>query len=796
MKRELKMITVRKKSSFLRFLDPKDIYSLITQICFLNNKNKKVFKRNEIEVKDVEIADIVSYQNSTENASGECFIKFFTQDFDRHGKNGNLTEIECIENAKRLWEILGKPTPSVIQRSKNGEGVHFLCLAECEKPVYSRVFKDGLSSGWRYYKPYETIYKTLSEKYGTDVSMKNAVHAIDLEANGKLFPLAFEIVEIIENNGIVKPIVINDDLAEKVVQYFKRTKDIYDIERVVLRAISYLGACKENRNNCLYSTVADVFKYSHIPGFNESKMEGLIQDACVKNGYIQEHGMGDFKSTFISGKKKGKSNLTNLEDGFILTPERDILYDPESTYEADLMREVLNKLGKEFYYLKDAKSFYNKENGEYYNIESVMAQSKIRFFKEVEVKKQVERKRLTNYDNIIKNALKYPVEILGWERSLEKIITRPCYNGNEIIYQSGHTQDVLAEIPEIKNSKIKSIDDFLKGYSFVSVRSKVYALIAMIAAFGSEYWGWRKPAFYFTASSQEGRDSGKTTLARIIGFIRSDKIASFALDDDERKINKEEIKKTMLPKIKTGARTILIDNLPSDASEFKWSELDSWLTQKTWSARVLGSSECYETENNILYIMTGNLVGLSEDLMSRSCVIVFSDKYKGSGEYAENPDQEMLGLELSFKIKKLFEKWILTGKPRAKISDVDKYVTSRNKFPDFWQDALGILKINNIDISFPDQVELECYQNGATSYDELIEFFAKRQYLEFLTAKDLIQKEYEDLEKRFKIGGKNSSFKLGKILSDLHKKYPDRVLRFIGSHNISSYSFPKKERED
>jgi hypothetical protein len=94
-------------------------------------------------------------------------------------------------------------------------------------------------------------------------------------------------------------------------------------------------------------------------------------------------------------------------------------------------------------------------------------------------------KRLHLHDSLLKIALEYNVTSLGWKNCINRVITRPKYVDGKIYLGDGFYDNNLFRFDE--KTEDVNLDDIIGGYEFISERSRTYAIIAMIAAFGTHF---------------------------------------------------------------------------------------------------------------------------------------------------------------------------------------------------------------------------------------------------------------------------------------------------------------------
>ncbi len=117
------------------------------------------------------------------------------------------------------------------------------------------------------------------------------------------------------------------------------------------------------------------------------------------------------------------------------------------------------------------------------------------------------------------------------------------------------------------------------------------------------------PGFLINASVQA---TGKTTLARLVHIITTGCDMPVA----ELSTEPAETKKVMLTFLMTQQPIICFDNVP-DGATLNDSTLAAVLTSQTYRGRILGLNKEAEVLTNSTFILTGNNITMSKDLVSR-----------------------------------------------------------------------------------------------------------------------------------------------------------------------------------
>jgi hypothetical protein len=143
------------------------------------------------------------------------------------------------------------------------------------------------------------------------------------------------------------------------------------------------------------------------------------------------------------------------------------------------------------------------------------------------------------------------------------------------------------------------------------------------AAFLTAFWGGppgRRPVFVIT--SEDGRGSGKTTVAAMVAHLCGGMIDFSANEDIAR------IKTRLLSPGGAAKRIALVDNVKS--LKFSWAELEAMITSQTISGHRMFVGEG-QRPNLLTWFITLNGVSMATDMAMRSVIIkVLKATYEGS----------------------------------------------------------------------------------------------------------------------------------------------------------------------
>ncbi len=126
----------------------------------------------------------------------------------------------------------------------------------------------------------------------------------------------------------------------------------------------------------------------------------------------------------------------------------------------------------------------------------------------------------------------------------------------------------------------------------------------------------KAPGFLITANVQ---GSGKTTLAQIIHVVLTGHDLTVSTLSD----NQAEAEKGMLSTLMQSPEMVCFDNI-KDATEVDDPTLAKTLTSSRYSGRLLGGNQEISVPTNTMFVLTGNNLSLSNDLIRRFLSIKLS----------------------------------------------------------------------------------------------------------------------------------------------------------------------------
>jgi hypothetical protein len=266
----------------------------------LKKNDKKIIKRHNVTDDDIKNADTAAYDvYSGPEEFRSLYLLFF--DFDTHGKK-SLISVDAVENANKLHQLLGSPTPYVIQYSKSGTGVHLLIKAWHKTPLFTKHGKL-----WDKDVKYVKFVMALHDYFKIDKSSILNPHGLCDVATRTPNKRAFEVIKS-DLNVVGDGFELTDAVMDKVINYCSECKSATDLSNEVLAFVEWFkNSAPGDRNNNLYIAVCNIWQYRLVGGFNEQAIEGLLHDAAIENGMITDDGEHGFLATLESGKKSANT---------------------------------------------------------------------------------------------------------------------------------------------------------------------------------------------------------------------------------------------------------------------------------------------------------------------------------------------------------------------------------------------------------------------------------------------------------------------------------------------------------
>jgi len=139
------------------------------------------------------------------------------------------------------------------------------------------------------------------------------------------------------------------------------------------------------------------------------------------------------------------------------------------------------------------------------------------------------------------------------------------------------------------------------------------------------------PGFLVNANIQ---GSGKTTLVRICNII----LTGFDMSVTSFSRSPEEIEKQILAMLKRCPLMLCFDNI-WDGAELRDQTISKVMTSVSYTGRILGQTKEMTVPTKTVFIMTGNNVSFSSDLVRRFLIIsLSSDTDRPENKVYKNPD--------------------------------------------------------------------------------------------------------------------------------------------------------------
>lgn len=212
---------------------------------------------------------------------------------------------------------------------------------------------------------------------------------------------------------------------------------------------------------------------------------------------------------------------------------------------------------------------------------------------------------------------------------------------------------------------LEFLDELLADFPFADDgRSKSVAVAAMLTVYAPLLISplAPRPAFIYLANSE---GSGKTLLAQLAGAAQGIVPVSSAPKSEE------EWDKKILATVISGASLMLIDNVKGCLNS---SALEGVLTSPKYEGRVLGSSQIYRGDANLVVLITGNDLTVSPDLCRRALFVeLFSEALRAEDRTFKRvlDAAEILRLQpqILAALWSLISEWDRKGRPAATITN-------------------------------------------------------------------------------------------------------------------------------
>lgn len=268
-----------------------------------------------------------------------------------------------------------------------------------------------------------------------------------------------------------------------------------------------------------------------------------------------------------------------------------------------------------------------------------------------------------------------------------------------MIIKSILTKDLLPEIPrytkqvqhpiygapktikhkdKTNTKKTRPITELLEGFPFADEISKSRAIALLITPF--IYINGINPIGIYLGNRER---IGKDYLALITRTLANDNSGELPpLKDDE------ETRKTLLALALSNEEFAHFSN---NTGHMNSPSLEQAVTSRVLKGRILGKTEVIHTPYNLITSLSGNAGwSLTPDLTYRSIIVVLHSDEDDivQREFKSSPIKliEEHREEYWNDIKKMYDKWVLNGKPKGKINNAT--------FPEWAQTIGGIMEAN------------------------------------------------------------------------------------------------------
>ena len=211
-------------------------------------------------------------------------------------------------------------------------------------------------------------------------------------------------------------------------------------------------------------------------------------------------------------------------------------------------------------------------------------------------------------------------------------------------------------------------------------RSHSVAIAGMMTlfAFGLLPEGALVPCFIVMANAE---GAGKTLLVKVQvvpvfgNFIACSKPA-----------NEEEMRKFLLSAVMEGRPCIVFDNIKDHLDS---ASLEGFLTSRTWSDRILGSSKTFTGDKNTVVFATGNACTVSPDMRRRSLFVELFMKEERAEERRFNRTMDVSYLlqnraQILCALWSIVQHWDANGRPASALS--------HSSFPEWANIIAGIVE--------------------------------------------------------------------------------------------------------
>jgi len=262
---------------------------------------------------------------------------------------------------------------------------------------------------------------------------------------------------------------------------------------------------------------------------------------------------------------------------------------------------------------------------------------------------------------------------------IDAVITTPVFGrGGELLLAPGlhagerlwHQRDPnlqVAPVPaeptpqDVARARALLLDDLLVDFPFSEDADRAHALAAILLPFVRRLVAGNTPLHVVEAPSI---GSGKSLLCHLVSIVCTGSPAAVStLPGDE-----EEVRKTITAQVIRAGPMVVFDNA-KERKRIDSQALASLLTTPNWESRILGRSEVVQVPTYAMWMLTGNNLRLSSELLRRSVHIRIDPKqdraWQRSG-FRHDPIMVWAAenrSKLVHAVLVLVQAWIAAGRP-------------------------------------------------------------------------------------------------------------------------------------
>jgi len=234
----------------------------------------------------------------------------------------------------------------------------------------------------------------------------------------------------------------------------------------------------------------------------------------------------------------------------------------------------------------------------------------------------------------------------------------------------------LPDVPECPsmanvNEAIKLLDELLVDFPFVGHAEKAHAFAAMMLPFIREMIKGPTPLHSIEASTP---GTGKSLLARLLqvpAMARETAVMTEGRDEDDWR-------KRLSTKLMTGSTYIILDNIRRKLDS---SVLSAAISTPRWEDRLLGGNTLLSLPVNSVWLVTGNNIQMSSELVRRTIRIRLDARTDRPWERPKESFKHPRIVEwaqknrprLIWAILVIVQNWLANGKPEAPIQPLGSF---------------------------------------------------------------------------------------------------------------------------